>query len=353
MEEREKIAGFLRQLLEGNIFVPKEIKEIQSDEDELAAYALELGKQVVDGYNFIQEISVGNLAAEAPIQTNYIAGSGKNLQSTLKQLIWQLECVANNDFNQRMDYLGDFTKGFELFKSQVILREQYKNETFKREKENLEQMNHMLNQQLTQQLAYYDRLREMNQEVISIKHDMKNHCLALSALVEKKEFEETKVYLQSLMSGISAIKRDVINTGNPICDALLTDKISKAKEKGIDVETTLGIREGLNIDNKDWCIILGNAMDNAIEACEFVEAGKKYIEIRMQSRKNILNIAIKNSARQPKENEGGLYKTSKENTYEHGYGLKNIEKAVERYDGVLAVNYASGAFILNAMLCNV
>ncbi|MEM1486214.1 ATP-binding protein [Oscillospiraceae bacterium PP1C4] len=352
MREEEIAVQFMQQLLRGEMTVPSQVKLLNQSENPLVALSVQMGSQIIEVYQFVAELSNGNLFCNAPV-SNLLAGSSKNLQSVLKHLLWQLECVADNDYSQAVDFLGDFSKGFDLFKEQIALREKYKNEKTILEKKSLEHENYLLSQQLNQQLSYYENLRAIHQEILGIKHDIKNHCLALTELLNQNKVTESKDYIHSVISDLVAPKSTVINTGNPICDALLTDKINYAKKKGITVNIQLTIREKLKVSNIDWCILLGNALDNAIEACELLNEVEKTIDVQLLSHKNILNISIRNSALKPKLKDEGRYYTSKQDEEQHGFGISNMEKVVEKYDGVLDTNYNTGHFILNMMLCDV
>lgn len=352
MDDNKLAISFLSRILDGDMCSSAEFEDLAQTDDPLVKLSAQLGHQVVEAYHFIEALSNGDLACTAP-RENAIIGSSKDLQSVLKHLLWQVECVAHGDYSQTVDFLGDFSKTFQLFIQQVGMREEYQQKATQLEKVNLEQKNHLLLDQLNQQLYHYERLREIHSKIRSIKHDMKNHCFALNELLDKGHIADAQEYLSHLYSELITTKDNIYYTGNPIFDAVLTDKSIKAKQKQIAFTAQLSLRENLNISNMDWCILLGNILDNAIEACERLTESEKTISIQAQSYKNVLNIVVKNTALPPQLRNDGFYRTSKLYKDEHGLGLSNVTAVTEKYDGVLQTDYSSGYFTLKLMLCNV
>ena len=203
------------------------------------------------------------------------------------------------------------------------------------------------------QLEYYESLNQAINQVRSVRHDFKNHVLVLNELLENGEVIEAQEYLSQLSSQMMLTKDIPFNTGNAVADALMTDKRNKAIAKGIEVDTQLAVTDRLlKISNIDWCIILGNILDNAIEACMRID-GERHIWIDAQVRKDILNLTVKNSALPPVVKENGLYSTTKQAAGEHGIGLGNARDVLERYDGVMQTKYEDGFFTIVIMMCGV
>ncbi|MFV0315167.1 MAG: GHKL domain-containing protein, partial [Anaerotignum sp.] len=321
-------------------------------DDPLILLSVRLGISVTEAYHFMEELSSGNLECSAP-QGNTLLGSTKELQSVLRHLLWQLECVAQGDYSQTVDFLGDFSKSFNLFTHQIALREKYQKEASYLKQRNLEQKNYLLSEQINQQLTYYENLKDAHNVVRSVKHDLANHYFTLNELLKNDDVASAQEYLRTLYSRMMTLEENIFHTGNPIFDALLTDKISKAKQKGISIATQLVLEEDLKISNMDWCILIGNIMDNAIEACEQLDKEEKSISVQARSYKNIFNIIIKNTALEPKQKQDGFYHTSKEHQEEHGLGLSNVAQVVEKYDGIMQMDYSEGYFILVITLFHV
>lgn len=341
----------LAKVLSGNL--PVDLDEATAPpENELHAKLLALLHQINEANGFLIQLANGNLHCRAP-RGNVLLGSAKDLQSSLRHLLWQLEQVAVGDYSQKVEFLGDFSTAFNLYIEQVALRERYRAEASLLEKKNLEQRNRMLVRQLEQQLTYYETLTDIHQRVNGIKHDMKNHCFALNQLLSKGDIDGTQQYLNSIGSILLSATESVYNTGNPIFDALLTEKVGRALAGGIEINVELAVKATMRVENMDWCILLGNALDNAIEASEALAPEDRTIDVKMVVRKSALSIFICNRALAPVRRMDGFYESSKGNKAEHGLGLMNISQVVEKYHGVLQTTFEEGYFTLTCMLCNI
>lgn len=353
MNTEETTVLFLNRILNGDLTPPSKEELPGQGDSALARSAKLLGGRAIEASAFMEEIASGNLKAQAP-RHNMLLGSSKELQSVLRHLLWTVECVSKGDFQQRVEFLGDFSRYFNLFTEQVARREQAQKERAMLEKQSLEQKNHMLDELLRQQMEHYKSLNEMHKTVRGMRHDMKNHCFALNELLKQGDIPKAQEYLSQMFSQIPVSQDSIYNIGNPVFDALLTDKIGKAKNLGIAVHVQLAMGEReLDVANLDWCIILGNALDNAIEACQCLGEEEKQIWIFAWVRKDMFHFSVKNTALAPKPREDGLYETSKNDAGEHGIGLGNVQAAAERYDGVMQTMFEHGVFTLSVMLCGV
>lgn len=342
---------YISNILSGNI--PVDISELaQKDNNIIESQFYQMARQINEAHEFYLQLASGNLNYKgAP--GNVFLGPAKDLQSSLRHLLWQLERVAQGDYSNRVEFLGDFSKTFNIFIEQVELREDYQRKATMLEKSNLEQKNYLLARQLEQQLAHYEKLKQVYQKIRGIRHDLKNHFFAMDELLRRKDIEGTRDYLHSFMSDIYGPGYTIFDTQNPILDALLTDKYAAAIQAGIKVETDISIKPQIPIDNVDWCILFGNTLDNAIEACQCLESDDKKITIKMLSRRNLLNIMVRNTALPPVKGKNGFYETSKKEKTEHGMGLTNISDMVTKYDGAMETSYEEGNFTLTCMLCGV
>ena len=132
-------------------------------------------------------------------------------------------------------------------------------------------------QKLQVQYQYYEERLKDEQRVRGIYHDMKNHLLVLQAQLkeigntgDKGKRQEAEEMIEKIQNQISDYE-DYVQTGNAFLDVILRDKSRKAKEERIDLHTEIDFSKGNFIDALDISTIFGNALDNAIEACEKVE----------------------------------------------------------------------------------
>mgnify|MGYP005761038249 CR=1 FL=1 len=207
-------------------------------------------------------------------------------------------------------------------------------------------------QKLQAQYQYYEERLKDEQRVRGIYHDMKNHLLVLQAQLkeigntgDKGKRQEAEEMIEKIQNQISDYE-DYVQTGNAFLDVILRDKSRKAKEERIDLHTEIDFSKGNFIDALDISTIFGNALDNAIEACEKVPEEERFITMKAREKNHFLVIHIENSAVQEEEEK----KTTKEDTFLHGFGLKNIQRAAEKYGGQCKRNYQSGVYMLSILI---
>lgn len=184
-----------------------------------------------------------------------------------------------------------------------------------------------------QTYAYQNQLEvimESQNRVRALRHDLKNHILALQVLVERKEIDETKKYLDSMVEFMTN-PEEYIKTGNDAVDSLLNYKIQKANEVLNKVETKISIPEQLSLRSFDLNVLLGNLLDNAIDASMQTEDKKLKVTIKID--KGILFLDICNSCPRFQGGRSDFLETTKGDKENHGIGLKNVRRIVEKYHG--------------------
>lgn len=199
-------------------------------------------------------------------------------------------------------------------------------------------------QELEMKQSYLDdRLRD-EERVRSIYHDMKNHLLILET--QSEDSKEIKTSIQTLQEQIADYET-YYQTGNDFLDIMIRDKSRVAKQKQIDFNAVVQFESGGFIEPLDISTIFGNALDNAIEASEKLPEQMRLITVKASRIRDMMVVAIENNM-QLGELTGG--KTSKEDSFLHGFGISNIESAVEKYDGQCSIQQANGKFILKIMI---
>jgi len=201
-----------------------------------------------------------------------------------------------------------------------------------------------------QTYAYQNQLEvimESRNRVRALRHDMKNHILALQVLVQRNEAEETNKYLDS-MKNFMTNPEEYVKTGNDTVDSLLNYKIQKANEVLNVVETKISIPEQLCLRSFDLNVLLGNLLDNAIDASMQTEDKKLKITIRLD--RGILFLNIYNSCQRIADGKSDFSDTTKEDKVNHGIGLKNVRRIVEKYHGDITFLYENGSVETNVMM---
>ena len=187
--------------------------------------------------------------------------------------------------------------------------------------------------QLKDQICHYKEVMTSQNQIKHLRHDLRNHLLAIAAKISREEYSQSMDYINKLLEKTETNKFD-INTGNTVLDAILSAKKEEAEKKNIDFYTNLKIAANLPIAEDDICIIFGNALDNAIEACEKVKSNP-YIKVLLSCCADSLVCKIENSC----DNTDCINRTtSKEDINNHGIGRINMELALSRYDSVFNIN---------------
>lgn len=197
------------------------------------------------------------------------------------------------------------------------------------------------------QITVYKMLAEQYRQSERLRHDMKNHIIALSALSRNKEWEKIDSYLKN-MEGI-ALDVGGDTTGNKAVDALLYQKRKRAKEENIQWECDVRMPKGYCINEFDLCVLFGNILDNALEACGRMQAGEcRFINIQAKTVKKCFLLEVKNSMDRREKDADGF--TKKGDSPEHGIGLLNVSDVVNKYNGVVNTEAENGIFIISILM---
>ncbi len=200
------------------------------------------------------------------------------------------------------------------------------------------------------QIAAYRVLEEQYRQSERLRHDLKNHVLALSGFLEKKEWDGMARYLNDMRDSVDFGSGEEI-TGNRTADILLYQKRKTAESKNILWECDAQMPPQCHIREFDLCVLLGNLLDNAIEACgrlRRAEDNIRFIRIRIGTVRRCLLLEIENSMTDKrKEDAAAGQNTGKES---HGIGLANVRDVVRRYDGTMNIESGEGIFTVSLLL---
>ena len=128
---------------------------------------------------------------------------------------------------------------------------------------------------------------------------------------------------------------------------LLNEKKSEAEHRGIlfDIETSAVFK--LPLEDTDVCALMGNVLDNAIEACERMTSGERWISVYMKKQQGMFFIEVSNSIDKIPVMKHGQFLTQKGDKELHGYGIKSIKRIVDKYDGTIAFQIEDKMFKVN------
>ena len=177
-------------------------------------------------------------------------------------------------------------------------------------------------------------------------HDLKHQIRAIRSMNR----EEIDAYLNEMEDSVE-IYESIVKTGNEVLDTILTEKSLYCKERGITVSCVADGSQMGFINTIDLYAILGNALDNAIEAVEkFKHEEKRQIDVMIYRQQQFLVINIVNPTKEIPVFEDELPKTTKSDRFHHGFGLKSIQYMVKKYDGNLNVSVVDGCFSLKILM---
>lgn len=179
------------------------------------------------------------------------------------------------------------------------------------------------------------------------RHDYHNHIQTLIALCGDEE--RTREYLWKLNDDLTAVDT-VIKTGNVMIDAILNSKLSLIKSKGIEVNAKAIVPEKLSVSDIDLCTIIGNLLDNAMEAVmRQPQESEKFIRIFIGILKEQLYISVYNSTSGVIKNSKNQYVSAK-NSKNHGLGLGRVDSIVDKNKGFINRQNEEGVFATEVML---
>lgn len=197
------------------------------------------------------------------------------------------------------------------------------------------------------------KLRQRNEEDLrSLRHDMKNHILVLDHYLNGEEKDELAAakYVHGLLDELETI-RPQIETGHILLNGLFAKKCELARRNGIQMDILFDGRPLAQIADIDLCTIFANLWDNAIEACERVAPPElRKIVVRGRPNNQQYFFKMSNSFSGRIAFLGGLPVTSKLSTDCHGYGLRNVRRVVEKYGGTVTVDTIGAEFSVCIML---
>ena len=192
-----------------------------------------------------------------------------------------------------------------------------------------------MEQQFAFQEQKYEQASQSFRSISSVIHDTNKHLVYLNECIERQDFDEAKQYIGTAIEHIDrSYKR--INTGFLPIDALVSNALNIAGANNITFKSDINIeKERINIERYDFCVALGNLLDNAVEAArKVINPDDRYISVSIITADNSLIINIENSSERMSNPD---LKTDKKNTLLHGYGISNVKAIAEKYGGVFTI----------------
>nr|WP_308628148.1 GHKL domain-containing protein [uncultured Eisenbergiella sp.] len=197
----------------------------------------------------------------------------------------------------------------------------------------------------------YQEMILLYQKRDRVFHDMKNHLSVLTLLIADKDFIRAKDYIGKINEPILELEHKRY-TGNKIVDIILNDKVEKAESCDICFNiNTKELEEGI-IQDVDWCAILANVLDNAIEASNLTKEGNKKIDLYINQNDCSTIIEVTNTHNGKVNVHNNKLISNKKNKLMHGIGMESVRSAVEKYNGILECCWEKDIFKINISLFN-
>ncbi len=203
-----------------------------------------------------------------------------------------------------------------------------------------------MTQDFEKQQSMAAEIKRIQQQIRSLKHDMKNHTLVILSYLEEEKPEEARVYAGELLDKLNKMYT-YVNVGNSLLNHIMNHKLSEAKEAGIEIKAEIENCAFSFMDSVDFSALLNNLLDNAIAGA--LDSREKKLEVQISYQKGFDVITVKNSIDSSVLlNNPDLISTKEEAG--HGLGMKQIKSIVEKYNGNIDIYEKNNKFVVSIML---
>lgn len=189
----------------------------------------------------------------------------------------------------------------------------------------------------------YQTLRRTYADNAKLYHDLHNHIEAIYQCLTGGDIQEAMRYCEDLRTPVREISQ-TIWTGDKAIDHLISSKMALAEQEQIKTTANIEYPHNTNIRNVDLTTILGNLLENALEAAGKAPDSLRFLNLTIRRINAMLIIKVENGYGEVPTQKNGALMTSKTDTAFHGWGLKSIQTAAERYDGTINTEYKDGIF---------
>ena len=188
------------------------------------------------------------------------------------------------------------------------------------------------------QEQYYEKLRTEQEETRAMFHDINKYMQAMRTLAAEANVAEVNQMMAETQELFESLTT-VVDVGNSIVSTILNEYQEIAEDANIPFDFDVSVPKNMGISAVDLYVLLGNTLDNAIEACQSLPTEERYIRIQMRIYHNIFFYQIENpySKEYPQRSRGKS----------HGYGLQNVQKCVKKHDGHMSISQDGNKFVLS------
>lgn len=204
-----------------------------------------------------------------------------------------------------------------------------------------------LDGQMHAQVKQYELMAKANQDIRQFKHDFKNLRAGLTVHLQSGDVQGALEFLENCGQSIQN-EYILYETGNLIADALLREKQTAVQKDGVQINFS-GLIPGKGISPVELCVVLGNLLDNALEACAEMPR-ERVISISSKVNNGFMFLQVSNPVKEDVPIHGNTLPTSKKDKKNHGIGLVSVQNAVQKYDGTLKLSCADKIFLVKVSM---
>lgn len=207
----------------------------------------------------------------------------------------------------------------------------------------------LLRQQNNAYINQFEIIQSSQNNIRRLQHDLKNHIFKIRDLANQEKKEELLAYLDSELEFI-AVAKEYVHSDNDDINSILNYKIQEAKKSGASVQVCVKAPKKLGIQTFHLNVILGNLMDNAIQALN--DSEQKQLNIDLELERGIMYITVENTYSGNVIWKNKRLQTTKKDKFNHGLGISNVERIVEKYNGTMEIEYDKEKFCVSVLLYN-
>jgi hypothetical protein len=215
-----------------------------------------------------------------------------------------------------------------------------------------ELVNRMLAKQMSEIRDRFEIIESRDREMLALKHNMKNQLAVIGRLSAEQKTGALNEWVASLTNHIQGVIGEPL-IGVAAADAIIAIKRERAARLGTEFRIKSAGVSKIMIDPIHLNIVIGNALDNALEACgKLPEGAARYVELAVKTDGDFLYIRVTNSSPSMKALSGELPRSTKRNAERHGIGLESIRRMVDAYSGIFKIETSESEFVLMLRMRN-
>lgn len=222
-------------------------------------------------------------------------------------------------------------------------------------------LRHLLYQMIDRRIARFQseliekqvrEIQNMYRQVRGWRHDYRNHINNMKIQLSQENYDGLSDYLNELADDLDTVDT-VIKTGNVMADAILNSKLNVAEKMNVQLNVKANVPEALPMSDVELCSVLGNMLDNAVEACGTLPEEERFMRVYIGKLKGQLYLSVQNSAGKVRKEKGSYLSTKEDassSTKLHGYGLFRIDRVAKKYGGYVNRQNEEGVFATELLI---